>query len=191
MTRMTEKELAALERAKLAPVDFNDIPIQSTHKVRLDAQRLRAEFIREQFRALSQRLRSALGLDQRAEQARMRRLYRETVRELSRLDSHELRDLGIGRGGIEAAARKAVGLPESEEPGFFTRLRKVISDAAIRRRTARELARLDSRMLNDIVLNRGHIHDYLNVGKDLVSPHPHVAATPYDDAVALSCFHQH
>ena len=36
------------------------------------------------------------------------RMYRRTVSELSKLDERELRDLGLGGGGIRAAARAAV-----------------------------------------------------------------------------------
>ena len=87
-----------------------------------------------------------IGLDQRAEQAATRRLYKETVRELSRLDERELNDLGIGRGQIHAAARRAVGLPESEEPGIFARLRLSIADARDRRRTARRASWREGRL---------------------------------------------
>ena len=174
MTSMTEKELAALESAKRAPIQFEFEPIKADdlHAMMRDAQTLRSKFIAQQVSRLWRQLRAALGLDQRAEQAATRRLYKETVRELSRLDERELNDLGIGRGQIHAAARRAVGLPESEEPGIFARLRLSIADARDRRRTARQLAALDDRMLYDIGINRGDIHSYLRGEKDLSKGHP-------------------
>ena len=36
------------------------------------------------------------------------RQYREAVRQLSKLSDHELSDIGIGRGDIEAVARRPV-----------------------------------------------------------------------------------
>jgi uncharacterized protein YjiS (DUF1127 family) len=36
------------------------------------------------------------------------RRYREAVRQLSQLSDHELSDIGIGRGDIEAVARRPV-----------------------------------------------------------------------------------
>ncbi len=36
------------------------------------------------------------------------RQYREAVRQLSQLSDHELSDIGIGRGDIEAVARRPV-----------------------------------------------------------------------------------
>ena len=36
------------------------------------------------------------------------RRYREAVRQLSQLSDHELSDIGIGRGDIEAIARRPV-----------------------------------------------------------------------------------
>lgn len=185
MTRMTEKELTALESAKSAPINFNQSTVDSAHRALERAQELRSRFLAEQVSNLWRKLKSALGLNGLAERLAMRRRYRGTVRELSKLDDLELKDLGIGRGGIHAAARKAVGLPESEEPGFFTRLRQRVAEASIRRRTARELSRLDSRMLKDIGLTRDDIHAYLRGEKDLAELHPVMGATAASAGVEL------
>lgn len=169
MTSMTEKELAALESAKRTPIQFDEVNTAHVHTIMRDAQTLRSQFIAKEVRRLWSSMVSALGLDQRAERAAARRLYKQTVRELSKLDQHELADLGIGRGQIHAVARRAVGLPESEPPGLFARLRMSLADARARRRTARQLATLDNRMLHDIGINRGDIQAYLRGEKELGS----------------------
>ncbi|HLW28546.1 MAG TPA: DUF1127 domain-containing protein [Kiloniellales bacterium] len=167
MTSMTEKELAALENAKRSPIQFKQSQTDNVHILLRDAQTLRAQYIAQLFGRLFRKL--GFG---GAEEASVRRLYKQTVRELSKLDDHELRDLGIGRGQIHSAARKAVGLPESEEPGLLARLRQRIADVRDRRRTARQLAALDDRLLYDIGLNRGDIHAYMRGEKDLAKSHP-------------------
>ena len=168
MTSMTEKELAALESAKRTPIQFDEINIDHVHTIMRDAQTLRAQFLAREIGRLWGRMRSALGLDRLAERVTVRRLYKQTVRELSRLDERELADLGVGRGQIHVTARRALGLPESEAPGRLARLRLHLADARARRRTARQLATLDNRMLHDIGINRGDIHAYLRGEKDLM-----------------------
>lgn len=161
MTRMTEKELAALETAKQTPYHFSNLTTRQVNDVMREAEVLRAKAIAALITRVSSWIGRQVGLAGRSEAATKQKLYRETVRALSKLDARELADIGIGVGEVQAAARKAVGLPESAEPGRMTRLRQRLSEMGVRRRTARELATLDRRMLADIGIEPGDIEAYL------------------------------
>ena len=161
MTRMTEKELAALETAKQNPYQFSNLTTRQLEGVMREAEVLRAKAVSAMITSAASWVGRQLGLAGRSEAAKKQKLYRETVKELSKLDTRELADIGIGVGEVQAAARKAVGLPESAEPGPMTRLRQRLSEMGVRRRTARELATLDRRMLADIGIEPGDIEAYL------------------------------
>src|SRR5690625_4865606 len=98
MTRLTEKELAALESAKRAPIKLDEIKIDTRRGLLGNAHQLRAEFVAEQARGLGRSLRSLPVVHQVSEWAGARRRYRTTLRELSRLDQRGLDDLGISPG---------------------------------------------------------------------------------------------
>lgn len=155
MTRLSERELAALESARLASISIDDEALMR------EARTLRAIVLADLTGRGLRRLRSLLGLDRLAERLRQRRLYRQTLRELSQLDARELEDIGIAPGELRAAARRAAGLDAPASGGLFARLRRSLEEARARGRAADELAVLDRRLLLDIGVEPGGIDAFL------------------------------
>ena len=100
-------------------------------------------------------------------------------RELARLDTRMLDDLGLARGEIRAVARRAVALPG--EGTLFAEFSRMLTNTVVRpvvnwaRRRAvySELMAMDDRMLSDIGIARYEIAEYVGrLGRELEQPLP-------------------
>jgi uncharacterized protein YjiS (DUF1127 family) len=112
-------------------------------------------------------------------------------RELSRLDSRMLEDLGLTRSEIGAVARQAVELPG--EGTLFAEFSRMLTNAiarplvnwARRREVYNELMAMDERMLSDIGIARYEIADYVGrLGRELEQPLPEALAGMETDVTA-------
>lgn len=151
MTRLTEVELAELNRAKALAQPIN------TQQIIEQAHRLRAEATVEMFSKATRSLRGLLRLNALGAYIARQTLYARTYRELSQLSDRSLADIGISRSEIDSVAREVsqstTQAAGTEAKGFFTSLREKLAKARLRRETHRRIAELDARMLQDIGIN--------------------------------------
>jgi uncharacterized protein YjiS (DUF1127 family) len=100
-------------------------------------------------------------------------------RELARLDTRMLDDLGLARGEIRAVARQAVSLPG--EGTLFAEFSRLLTNTVVRplvnwarrREVYNELMAMDDRMLSDIGIARYEIAEYVGrLGRELEQPLP-------------------
>lgn len=163
MTRLTEVELAELNRAKTLaqPMNVQQV-VEQAHRLRAQAT---ADMLGKAARGVSRMLR----LKQLGAYAARQALYARTYRELSHLSDRNLADIGMTRSEIDSVARElsqtGVQATGAEAKGYLTRLREKLSQARLRRETRRRIAELDDRMLYDIGINP---HDNLDKALDRI-----------------------
>ncbi|MGM0559983.1 MAG: DUF1127 domain-containing protein [Pseudomonadota bacterium] len=151
MTRLTEVELAELNRAKTLAQPMN------VQQVVEQAHRLRAQATADMLGRAARGMGRMLRLKQLGAYAARQALYARTYRELSQLSDRSLADIGMTRSEIDSVARElsktGVQATRTEAKGYLTRLREQLAHARLRRETRRRIAELDDRMLLDIGIN--------------------------------------
>ncbi|WP_035724614.1 RSP_7527 family protein [Fodinicurvata fenggangensis] len=151
MTRLTEVELAELNRAKTLAQPMN------VQQVVEQAHRLRAQATADMLGRAARGMVRMLRLKQLGAYAARQALYARTYRELSQLSDRSLADIGMTRSEIDSVARElsetGVQATRIEAKGYLTRLREQLAHARLRRETRRRIAELDDRMLLDIGIN--------------------------------------
>lgn len=151
MTRLTEVELAELNRAKTLAQPMN------VQQVVEQAHRLRAQATADMLGRAARGMGRMLRLKQLGAYAARQALYARTYRELSHLSDRSLADIGMTRSEIDSVARELseTGAQETrtEAKGYLTRLREQLAHARLRRETRSRIAELDDRMLLDIGIN--------------------------------------
>lgn len=151
MTRLTEVELAELNRAKILAQPMN------VQQVVEQAHRLRAQATADMLGRAARGMVRMLRLKQLGAYAARQALYARTYRELSQLSDRSLADIGMTRSEIDSVARElsetGAQATRTEAKGYLTRLREQLAHARLRRETRRRIAELDDRMLLDIGIN--------------------------------------
>lgn len=151
MTRLTEVELAELNRAKVLSQPMN------VQQIVEQAHRLRAQATAEMVTKAARGLRRAFRLNRLGTYIARQALYARTYRELSQLSDRSLADIGITRSEIDSVARElsqtGTQAAETEAKGFFSALREKLAQARMRQQTRRRISELDARMLQDIGIN--------------------------------------
>ncbi len=151
MTRLTDRELAALESAKGSIHPFE------AQALITEARRLQNEKIAELLAHFGRTFAAVSGLTALTRRLRRQALYRRTVRELVRLDAAQLRDIGLLRAEIAAKALTSSRAAVPAVPGWWTAVAQTVRRFRMERQTASQLRRLDDRMLRDIGLERSEI----------------------------------
>ncbi|MFC4350003.1 RSP_7527 family protein [Fodinicurvata halophila] len=151
MTRLTEVELAELNRAKVLSQPMN------VQQIVEQAHRLRAQATADMIAKAARGLRRTLRLNQLGTYITRQTLYARTYRELSQLSDRSLADIGITRSEIDSVARELTQTgsqaTETGAKGFFSTLREKLAQARMRQQTRRRISELDARMLQDIGIN--------------------------------------
>ena len=154
MTRLTETEIAIIQRSKAqAAGDWMELD-----RVLWEARRARARYMNEVLAKAWQ----ALGLGTLICAARRALARRRTLAELNALDSRQLRDIGMERADI---GRIAVETSRSAHPypaSWISRLGAELKRAAARRQSIAQLSSLDDRILQDIGIERAMITEMVD-----------------------------
>ena len=156
MTRLTEQEIAQIQRA---PRNI-ERERTDTHQLLVTARDLRAEvlgrFLRNGLRALAEATGIAALAGRLGQWIKQGRTRGRAIDELRRMDDRLLLDIGLDSGMVvkfadELVARGDVG--PARRPGLFGRFRAWLKRSA----TIRELSALDDHVLADIGLRREQI----------------------------------
>lgn len=154
MTRLTETEIAIIQRSKAqAAGDWMELD-----RVLWEARRARARYMNEVLAKAWQ----GLGLGTLICAARRALARRRTLAELNALDSRQLRDIGMERTDI---GRIAVETSRSAHPypaTWISRLGTELKRAAARRQSISQLNALDDRILQDIGIERAMITEMVD-----------------------------
>lgn len=154
MTRLTETEIAIIQRSKAqAAGDWMEVD-----RVLWEARRARAIYMNRILAKAWQ----ASGLGALICAARRALARRRTLAELSALDSRQLRDIGMERSDI---GRIAVETSRSAHPypaTWVSRLGAELKRAAARRQSIAQLNALDDRILQDIGIERATITEMVD-----------------------------
>ncbi len=162
MTRLTQTERAAIREALVAAPDGridHDVPM-------LETRRLQAEAMRRYLNAAWR----ITGLANLVCAIRRAICRQRTLAALGRLDDAMLRDIGLDRSEIRAAAVASSRDKNPYPATWLSRLGVELERAALRRQTIRELSSLDDRVLRDIGIERGTIQELVNAQFEGRSP---------------------
>ncbi len=156
MTRLTEQEIALIQRAQ------RNIERErtDTHELLMLARDLRAEMLgrllRDGLRALGEATGIAALAERLARWLTQGRARGRAIDELRRMDDRLLLDIGLDRGMVARFADDLVARGDvrpARRPGLIGRFRGWLKRGA----TIRELSALDDRVLADIGLRREQI----------------------------------
>ncbi len=156
MTRLTEQEIALIQRAQ------RNIERErtDTHQLLVTARDLRAEmlgrFLRDGLRALAEASGIAALAERLTQWIKQGRTRGRAIDELRRMDDRQLLDIGLDRGMVVKFAEDLVAqgaVRPARKPGLIGRFRAWLKRSA----TIRELSALDDHVLADIGLRREQI----------------------------------
>lgn len=166
MTRLTEKEYLAIQKAKAQAV----LETVDVDRILWEARRQRAIYMNRALVTLGAKLWHASGLGALVCAVKRGLAKRRTLAQLSALEDRQLRDIGIERAEIGRIAVESSRKAHPYPGHWLSRLGAELKRAAARRQTIARLSSLDDRMLQDIGIERATISELVDARMEARSP---------------------